>query len=103
MSQTLRLGVFIVFALLILSGAIFMATSNSFFFGSTYSLKAEFPTVVGLSEGSDVRVGGVRQGTVKRIILPKRADGKVTVVMDLSGNTKDIVKKDSIASIKSEG
>ena len=44
MSQTLRLGIFIVFALLILSGAIFMATSNSFLFGSTYSLKAEFPT-----------------------------------------------------------
>jgi phospholipid/cholesterol/gamma-HCH transport system substrate-binding protein len=40
---------------------------------------------------------------VKRINLPKRPDEKVTVVMDLQSATRDILKKDSVASIKSEG
>jgi hypothetical protein len=40
---------------------------------------------------------------VKHIQLPKQPDGKVTVTMDLQKDTRDVVKQDSIASIKSEG
>jgi hypothetical protein len=50
-----------------------------------------------------VRVGGIRKGTVRRIELPGQPDGKVTVVMDLAKATRNIVKHDSVAAIKTEG
>jgi phospholipid/cholesterol/gamma-HCH transport system substrate-binding protein len=59
--------------------------------------------VSGLEEGADVRVGGLRKGTVRKIELPSRPDGKVTVVMDVSRQTRNLIKEDSIASIQSEG
>jgi outer membrane protein OmpA-like peptidoglycan-associated protein len=40
---------------------------------------------------------------VRQIQLPKQPDGKVTVVMDLERATRTIVRKDSLAAIKSEG
>src|SRR5579864_6098930 len=103
MSRTFRLGVFIVGALLVLAAGVFLIGSKDLLFSSTYRLKAEFDTVAGLMDGAEVRVGGVHKGTVRRIDLPKRPDETVTVVMDLERSTRDILKKDSVASIKSEG
>jgi len=56
-----------------------------------------------LSDGAGVRVGGLHQGNVKHIQLPNRPEGKMTVTMDLDKATRDVLKKDSVASIKSEG
>ena len=66
-------------------------------------MKADFQNVGGLNNGADVRVGGIHQGTVKEIDLPSQPDGKVTVVMNLRSQTRNIIKKDSRASIKTEG
>lgn len=72
-------------------------------FTSTYTVRADFASVAGLNEGADVRVGGIRKGSVKKIQLPSRPDGKVVVLMNLARETQDIVKLDSVASIQSEG
>jgi len=103
MSQAFRLGLFIVAALAVLVIAVFLIGSRESLFQSTYQLRAEFQNVAGLSDGADVRVGGLHQGTVKRIQLPKQPDGKVTVTMDLQKATREVLKKDSVAAIKSEG
>jgi phospholipid/cholesterol/gamma-HCH transport system substrate-binding protein len=98
-----RLGVFIIATLLLLSSGIFLIGDKKFLFSSTYRLNAEFQNVAGLIEGAPVRVRGIHKGTVTRIILPKTPNGKVTISMNLDSETRDIVKKDSIASIQSEG
>lgn len=103
MSKEFRLGVFIVATLLIFAAGVLLIGSKELLFQSTYHVRAEFQNVVGLDRGADVRVGGIHKGTVKRIDLPQRPDGKVSVVMDLDRTTRNIVKKDSVASIKSEG
>src|ERR1700736_2029597 len=103
MTRAFRLGLFIVATLLILAVGVFLIGNNQLRFQPTYRVKAEFQNVEGLSEGGDVRVGGIHKGTVKRIDLPRQPDGKVTVVMNLDSTTRNIVKKDSLASIKSEG
>ena len=103
MSKEVRLGLFIVLTLAILFAGVFLIGNRETLFKSTYRVKAEFQNVAGLSDGADVRVGGIHEGTVRKIDLPKRPDGKVTVVMDLQRATRDIVKKDSLAAIKSEG
>jgi len=90
-------------ALLFLSIGIFLIGSKDFLFNSTYRLKADFQNVGGLNNGAAVRIGGIHQGTVKEIDLPSQPDGKVTVVMNLKSATRNIIKKDSRASIKTEG
>ena len=103
MSREFRVGLFIVGMLLILAAGVFLIGSKESLFGSTYRLKARFQNVSGLIEGADVRVGGIHKGTVRAIQLPHRPDEKLTVMMDLENSTRDVIKKDSVASIKSEG
>jgi phospholipid/cholesterol/gamma-HCH transport system substrate-binding protein len=103
MSTAFRLGAFIVGGLLILAAGIFLIGSKEFLFSSTYTLRADFQNVAGLDNGAQVRVGGIPEGTVKHIVLPKRPDEKVTVLMNLQHSTQNVLKKDSVASIKSEG
>jgi phospholipid/cholesterol/gamma-HCH transport system substrate-binding protein len=102
-ARAFRLGLFIVGSLAVLAIGIFLIGNREMLFSSTYTLKSNFQTVAGLSEGADVRVGGMHEGTVKHIDLPKRPEEKVTVVMDMHKATRDVLKSDSVASIKSEG
>src|SRR4051812_35573571 len=103
MTKTFRLGLFIVVTLVIFGFGVFWIGSKQFLFHSTYRLQAEFQNVAGLADGAVVRIGGIHKGTVKRIDLPPRPDQKVRVVMDLDQKTRAVVKKDSVAAIKSEG
>jgi len=98
-----RVGVFIVAALAILAAGIFLIGGKEFLFSHTYQLNAQFDTVAGLTEGAEVRVGGIHKGAVQRIDLPDRPDGKVTVEMNLDNATRDVIKRDSVASIHAEG
>lgn len=102
MSREFRLGLFVVLTLLILCAGVFLVGGRDRFFG-TYRLRATFPNVAGLDPGAEVRVGGIHEGTVVGIDLPKRPDQPVTVVMDLDKATRNILKKDSVAIIRPEG
>ena len=103
MSRAARLGAFIIATLAILAAGIFLIGSKQYLFTSTYRLKTQFATVVGLNAGSEVRVGGVHSGTVRGIELPNKPAGKITVLMDLQRSTHDIIKQDSVAAIETEG
>src|SRR6266536_5098223 len=103
MSRAFRLGVFVVVALLIFAGGVFWIGKKQFLFSSTYRLKAEFQNVAGLNGGAEVRVGGIHEGTVRQIQLPMRPNEKVRVLMGLAGGTRNVIKKDSVATIRSEG
>jgi len=103
MSRTFRLGIFIVATLLILFAGVFLIGKERFLFQRTYRLEAEFKNVAGLNNGADVRVGGIHLGTVKQISLPAGPAGKLTVVMDMANSTKNIIRQDSVATIKTEG
>jgi len=103
MSKALRLGVFIVVTLLIFAAGVYWIGNQRFLFNRTYRLNADFQNVAGLTAGAEVRVGGLREGEVKRIQLPSKPGDKVQVVMDLVAHTRDVVKRDSVAAIDSEG
>jgi len=103
MSRTFRLGAFIVATLLIFAAGVFWIGGKQFMFNSTYRLNADFQTVAGLPDGADVRVGGVHEGTIARIQLPRGPNEKVRVVMKMKNTTRNVVKKDSVAAIRSEG
>jgi phospholipid/cholesterol/gamma-HCH transport system substrate-binding protein len=103
MSRVARLGAFIFMALAVLAAGVFIIGSRNYLFRSTYQLKAQFDNVAGLADGADVQVGGVHIGTVHSIDLPHKPGEKVTVVMDLDNSTHEIIKRDSVASIDTEG
>jgi phospholipid/cholesterol/gamma-HCH transport system substrate-binding protein len=103
MSRAARLGAFILTTLLILAAGIFIIGDRQYLFSSTYRLKTQFASVAGLDAGAEVRVGGVHSGSVRRIELPDKPTGKITVWMDLQRSTHTIIKKDSIAAIQTEG
>ncbi len=68
--------------------------------GGTYDLTASFRSAEGVSVGTDVRLSGVKIGTVSAIALnPEslRADTTVTIRQDVE------IPDDSIAAISSEG
>ena len=54
-------------------------------------------------KGDYSRPGVMPSRYLKEIDLPSQSDGKVTVVMNLRSATRTIIKKDSHASIKTEG
>jgi phospholipid/cholesterol/gamma-HCH transport system substrate-binding protein len=103
MSRTVHLGMFIVSTLAVLAAGIFLVGRNQLMFNRTYRLQADFGTVSGLNGGAEVRVGGLRKGVVKAIRLPNQPDEKVAVEMNLDRSTREVVKKDSVASIQTEG
>jgi phospholipid/cholesterol/gamma-HCH transport system substrate-binding protein len=103
MSRVARLGAFIVVTLAVLATGVFIIGSKEYLFSPTYQLRTQFDNVAGLTTGADVEVGGVHSGTVRSITLPRNPRDKVTVVMQLDKATQDIVKKDSLASIETEG
>ena len=103
MSRTARFGAFIVTTLAILVAGVFIIGGKQYLFSSTYQLKAQFDNVAGLDAGGDVRVGGVHSGTVRNIVLPHKPGDKITVFIDLSKSTHEIIKQDSVASIETEG
>jgi phospholipid/cholesterol/gamma-HCH transport system substrate-binding protein len=103
MSRVARLGAFIVATLAVLAAGVFIIGSQENLFRSTYQLKAQFENVAGLAVGADVQVGGVHSGNVHSIKLPHKPGDKVIVVMDLDRSTKEIIKRDSVASIETEG
>jgi len=103
MSRAARLGAFIIVTLAILAAGVFIIGSKEYLFSPTYKLKTQFANVAGLAPGADVEVGGVHSGTVLSIELPHKPGDKVSVVLQLDRNTREIVKEDSVASIETEG
>jgi phospholipid/cholesterol/gamma-HCH transport system substrate-binding protein len=103
MTKEFRLGAFIILTLGCFMIAVFLIGDRSAMFHSSYRLNTQFDNVAGLEEGAAVRVGGIRKGMVKHLILPRNPDEKVTVKMELEQATREVVKKDSIAAIKSDG
>ncbi len=103
MSRLARLGAFIVATLAVLAAGVFVIGSKEYLFRSTYQLKTQFDNVAGLAVGADVQVGGVHSGTVHSIELPHKPGDKVIVTMDLDKSTQEIIKRDSVASIETEG
>jgi phospholipid/cholesterol/gamma-HCH transport system substrate-binding protein len=103
MSRELRVGIFVAGALCVFGFGVFWIGKRDFRFSSTYQLNAEFANVAGLDNGAVVRVGGIHEGTVRQIILPPKPDQKIRVRMDLDASTRSVLKKDSIAAIRTEG
>ena len=106
MSNTLanaKLGIFIFLGSVILVIFIFLLGNKDQMFASTFTLKAYFNNTEGLRNGASVRFGGIDVGAVKTIKIVRDTSVTVEVTMRVKDEVKKYIKKDSRASIETEG
>jgi len=96
-----KLGIFVVAGLLFLVLLLYMIGRDQNLFGSTYTLKVKFENVQGLMAGNNVRISGIEAGTVKRIQIINDTTIEVSMVIELK--MKNIIRKNAIVSIGTEG
>jgi phospholipid/cholesterol/gamma-HCH transport system substrate-binding protein len=72
-------------------------------FVSTFNIKAYFKNTEGLRNGASVRFGGIDVGAVKDIKIMPDTSGLVEVSMRIKSEIRRFIKKDSRASIETEG
>lgn len=97
----IKLGIFVSLGLLILFIIIFFIGSNQNLFSSKFKITTNFHNVSGLQVGGQVRFSGIAVGTIESISIIN--DSTVNVVAVMDKEVKKFIKKDSKASIASEG
>ncbi|HBE83847.1 MAG: MCE family protein [Blastocatellia bacterium] len=103
----LRVGIFVLFGLLILAFLILNSTGDFNPFEKKIILKARFAAADGLREGSEVQLAGVRIGKVREVVLlppDSPEEAKIEAVMAVDGelNGKPIserIRTDSTAQL----
>ncbi len=79
-AAAVKLGIFMVVTSL--ATGLLVVTIGNISFGQTTQYKAVFSDVTGLNKGDDVRISGVRVGSVKNIEIYRRNDALVTFDVD---------------------
>jgi phospholipid/cholesterol/gamma-HCH transport system substrate-binding protein len=100
-NKKLAVGLFIASGLVLFIVAIFIIGSKENLFTPTFKLQAAFEKVNGLKNGASVRFNGINVGIVDDIEI---FNGKSVVIrMTIEKKVQDFIKKDSKASVTSEG
>lgn len=98
-----KLGIFIFLGSTLLVILIFLLGNKDQLFASTFTVKAYFKNTEGLRNGASVRFGGIDVGAVKEIKILDDTTGRVEISMRIKDEIKRFIKKDSRASIETEG
>ena len=98
-----KLGIFIFLGSTLLVIGIFLLGNKDQLFASTFTVKAYFETIEGLRNGASVRFGGINVGAVKEIKILDDASGRVEVSMRIKTDIKRFIRKNSVATIETEG
>lgn len=100
-SLELRVGVFVLVAIVLAGTAIFFIGRQRHIFQSRNAYEAVFDDVEGLRLGAPVQIAGVDVGEVSRVEL--RQDGKIDVAFDVIEDAAHLVSEGSVASVGSPG
>lgn len=100
-AKYIKLGIFIVAGLALFVIALFYIGSKENLFTKTFNIYSVFPNVSGLTQGNSVQFAGINVGTIQSIEII--ATDKVKVNMNIISDVKKFIKKDSEASINSDG
>ncbi|MGZ5246898.1 MAG: MlaD family protein [Flavitalea sp.] len=100
-TKNIRLGIFVLGGIIFLVLLLYMIGKNQNLFGNTYVLKTRFDNVQGLVPGNNVRFAGIASGTVKKITILN--DTVIEVTMYLDNKMKDVIRKNAVTSIGTDG
>lgn len=99
--KNIRLGIFVLAGTALLIGGLYLIGSNRNMFGRTITLYATFKNVNGLQPGNNVRFSGINVGTIDKIEI--KNDTTIRVKMFVEAKLKNVIRKNSIASLGTDG
>ncbi len=99
--NNLRLGIFISIATILIVIALYFIGSKRNIFSNTIKISSQFFNVNGLRQGNNVRYAGIDIGTVHKIVIEN--DSSVSVYMVIEKGNSEFIKKNSIASVGTDG
>lgn len=99
--QKLKLGIFVIFGILLLLTAVYFIGNQENLFGKNFIINANFKNASGLQKGGNVRYSGLDIGTVKNIEMIN--DTVIKVEMTIQNKMKSHIRTNAIASIGSDG
>lgn len=100
-SSNVQLGIFVMIGLAFLLFTLYLIGSNQNLFDQTFEVKATFYNVNGLMKGNNVRFSGIDVGTIKKVEII--SDTTVKVTMAIKNNIHPFIKKNSIATVGTDG
>jgi phospholipid/cholesterol/gamma-HCH transport system substrate-binding protein len=100
-NQIIQLGVFVTVGVLLFLIASYYIGNNQNLFQSTFRVSSLFSNVNGLQPGNNVRYAGIKVGTVEKIVI--LSDSSLRVDMQLQERVMDIIKKNAVTSIATDG
>lgn len=103
MSRTVKVGAFMVGGIVLFCVGVFIIGMKTDLFGSHFTAYVEFNDVDTLIQGATVRVGGMNAGQITDIEIPKAPNGKFRLKLHVDKKFRNIVRKDSVATIETEG
>ncbi len=99
--NNIRLGLFVVVGTAVLVLALYFIGSQRNVFSHTIKIRAQFYNVNGLVAGNNVRYAGIDIGTVDKVRIEN--DSSVTVYMIIEKKNSKFIKKNSVASVGTDG
>ena len=101
--KTIIVGIFLAAGLLLFGVGLFLIGDRRLLFSESMVLETEFGNLSGLKPGSKVRVSGMDAGEVLEVAVPARVDEKFRVTFRVLEKFQPILRKDSIATIQTDG
>jgi len=99
-----RVGIFVVAALLLAMIVLFQVGSQHEMFQRQYILYCNFSDISGLRIGATVQLAGLNVGAVDDIRFPKELlKREITVVLRINRKYQDRIRSDSVATINTQG
>jgi len=99
--STIRLGLFVTIGALLFTAAVYMIGQKQSLFSETFTIRAFFSNVNGLQTGNNVRFSGINIGSVTAVTILN--DSLIEVRMRIRESVRVYIKKNSIASIGTDG
>lgn len=103
-STLIDVGIFVTIGLTLALIAVFFIGRERSLFEPRYTLIAAFKDISGLRSGAVVQLAGLNAGYVAGVRFPKdKASENLEVLLKVSRDYKDRIRKDSVASIHTQG
>ncbi len=100
----IKVGLLIVATLIILSVTIFLMGKERRFFENKVPFEIRFSRTIGLREGAQISLTGVRVGSVESLTFPRNVEENYIVVrVNIVGDVAQRIRKDTIARIRTQG
>ncbi len=100
-AKNIRVGLFVLTGGILFIMGMYLIGNKQNLFGSTFRISANFHDVNGLRVGNNVRLGGINVGTIVSIDFVN--DSTIRVGMKIEDDTRQFIKKNSLASVGTDG